>query len=57
MLRNDSLGGTSITKKPAIMRICSRVSKQSFMINICTPQGRKINQDTLFLAVFLVLKN
>lgn len=57
MLRNNSLGGTSITKKPAIMRICSRVSKQSFMIYICTPQGKKINQDTLFLAVFLVLKN
>lgn len=57
MLRNDSLGGTSITKKPAIMRICNRVSKQSFMINICTPQGRKINQDTLFLAVFLIFKN
>lgn len=54
MLRNDSLGGTSVTKEPVIMRCCSRASKQSSMINVCRSRGWIINREALFPVVFLI---
>lgn len=61
MPRNDSVHGIAITKEPAIRRSLGQraltlASKQRSPANVCTLQGRVTNRDSLFLVVFLILK-